>query len=229
MNTYLIYSIGFLGQFLFFSRTIIQWFKSENEGEIISPVVFWQISLVASQIMLFYGIFRNDFAIILGQFIVYFVYIRNLQLKKAWKKMSIVVRVFAVSVPFLVIIWLLTGDTYNFSSILKNENIPFWLMVMGATGQIIFAFRFVYQWIHSEKEKESVLPGNFWIISIAGSLIIFVYAILRLDPVLFISNIFGLFVYTRNLLLYYGKSSLLSRIDSSFITDLSKKISDKIK
>ena len=86
MNSILIFSVGFLGQILFFSRTILQWFKSENEGEVISPVIFWQISLVASQIMQLYGILRNDFAILLGQFIVYFIYVRNLQFKNAWKK-----------------------------------------------------------------------------------------------------------------------------------------------
>ncbi|MDR2910676.1 MAG: lipid-A-disaccharide synthase N-terminal domain-containing protein, partial [Bacteroidales bacterium] len=48
MNNYFIYALGFTAQILFFIRTIIQWFKSEKEGKVISPVVYWQISLIAS-------------------------------------------------------------------------------------------------------------------------------------------------------------------------------------
>jgi lipid-A-disaccharide synthase-like uncharacterized protein len=229
MKAILVFGIGFLGQILFFSRTIIQWFKSENEGEIISPVIFWQISLVASQMMQLYGVLRNDFAILLGQFIVYYIYVRNLQLKNAWKKISPVFRGFILIVPFLVVFWILNSQTNNLSSLFRNEKIPLWLILLGSTGQLVFSFRFVYQWIQSEKEKSSVLPVKFWIISIAGSLIIFVYAIFRLDPVLFVSNSIGLFVYSRNILIDTGKDSLLSRIDNRFIHNLSKKISDRIK
>lgn len=229
MSSILIYSIGFLGQILFFSRTIIQWFKSENEGEIISPVLFWQISLVASQMMQLYGVLRNDFAILLGQFIVYYIYVRNLQLKNAWKKISPLFRGFTLIVPFLVVSWILMSHTNNLSSLFRNEKIPWWLILLGSTGQLVFSFRFVYQWIQSEKEKSSVLPVKFWIISIAGSLIIFVYAIFRLDPVLFVSNSIGLFVYARNILLDSGKESLISRIGNGFVHNLSKKISDRIK
>jgi lipid-A-disaccharide synthase-like uncharacterized protein len=90
MNTYLIFGLGFFAQMLFFTRTIVQWFKSEKEGEIISPVIYWQISLAASILMLIYGILRNDFSIILGQSIVYIIYIRNLQLKNAWKNVAVI-------------------------------------------------------------------------------------------------------------------------------------------
>ena len=117
----------------------------------------------------------------------------------------------------------------NFNSLFRNEQIPLWLLLLGTAGQVIFSFRFIYQWIYSEKEKESVLPAIFWMISIAGSLIIFIYSIFRLDPVLFLSNLFGLFVYIRNLLIYFGKRSLISRIPGNSIGNLSKRISDRIK
>jgi lipid-A-disaccharide synthase-like uncharacterized protein len=229
MKTFLIFGIGFLGQALFFSRTILQWFKSENEGEIISPVIFWQISLVASQIMQLYGLLRNDFAILLGQFIVYFIYVRNLELKYAWKKINPGFRWFILLFPFLIIGWISFSHTYNFASLFKNVDIPLWLLLLGSAGQLVFSFRFVYQWIRSESEKESVLPVKFWAISIAGSLIIFVYAIFRLDPVLFVSNLIGLFVYARNILLDSGKGSLIAKIDNRHIHLLSRKISDRIK
>ncbi len=229
MNAFLIFGIGFLGQALFFSRTMLQWFKSENEGEVMSPVIFWQISLVASMIMQLYGLLRNDFAILLGQFIVYYIYIRNLQLKNTWHKIHVFFRWFVVLFPAFVVVWIFRSDTNNLESLFKNEDIPVWLLMLGSTGQLVFSFRFVYQWIQSEKEKSSVLPVKFWFISIAGSLIILVYAIFRLDPVLFLSNLIGLFVYLRNVLLDSGKESLLSKIDNRHINTLSRKISDHIK
>jgi lipid-A-disaccharide synthase-like uncharacterized protein len=185
MSNYLIYALGFLAQILFFTRTIAQWFKSEEQGEVISPVIYWQISLIGSILMLTYGILRHDFAIVLGQFIVYGIYVRNLQLKHAWKKMFPVSRVLVVLLPTVYLGWLIFGSSYNFSTILKNEEVSFWLMIWGSAGQIIFTFRFIYQWIYSENRKDSVLPLGFWIISTIGSLMIFNYSIYRLDPVLF--------------------------------------------
>src|SRR5690606_35182191 len=96
MDHILIYGLGFLSQILFFARNIAQWFLSEKEGEVISPAVYWQISLAASILMFIYGVLRNDFAIVLGQIIVYMIYIRNLQLKKVWRKMHVAARLLAV-------------------------------------------------------------------------------------------------------------------------------------
>jgi len=209
MKQYLIYGLGFSAQFLFFARTIAQWFKSEKEGEVLSPVVYWQFSLLGSGIMLLYGILRLDFAIVLGQFIVYFIYIRNLQLKNAWKKIHRIVRVLASLLPFLCLCWLIFGSSHNFRMILGNKEVSFILMIWGSAGQIIFTFRFVYQWLYSENRKSSVLPLGFWLISTLGSLMIFVYSIFRLDPVLFAAHSLGLFIYIRNILLHYGKRSLV--------------------
>lgn len=230
LSTYLIFALGFLAQFLFFIRTILQWFKSEQEGEIISPVVYWQVSLFAAILMVTYGILRNDFAIVLGQFIVYFVYIRNLQLKNAWRKMLPVSRILAVVIPVVYVGWLFWGDNHNLESILKNEDVAFWLLVWGSAGQLIFTFRFIYQWIYSEKRKDSVLPVGFWIISTVGALMIFTYSIFRVDPVLFLSNLLGLFIYVRNIFIHYGKTGLFNRIKQfPALNSLMKKVSDRIK
>jgi lipid-A-disaccharide synthase-like uncharacterized protein len=213
MNDYIIYSLGFLSQLLFFARNIAQWFISEKEGEVISPAIYWQISLAASILMLTYGILRNDFAIVLGQFIVYLIYIRNLQLKKVWRRMHLSIRILAVVVPLIYIAWLLWGKIYNFNSIFKNEAVPFILLIWGSAGQIIFTFRFIYQWVYSEKRKDSFLPMGFWIISTIGSLMIFTYAIYRRDPVLFAAHSLGLFVYIRNLMLHSGGKSLFTKLE----------------
>lgn len=228
MDNIVIIGLGFLAQGLFFIRTITQWFKSEQEGEVISPIVYWQISLVASILMLTYGILRNDFAIVVGQFLVYSIYIRNLQLKKAWNQMHLIARALAIVVPLVYLTWLIFSG--NFSSIFKNENVSIFWMVWGTTAQIVFISRFFYQWIYSENRKESVLPLGFWIISTAGSLMIFTYSIARLDPVLFAAHSLGLFVYVRNILLHFGKGSLFTKLNKvPILNKFIGKVSDKIK
>lgn len=228
MNEYLIYALGFLAQILFFTRTIAQWFKSEKEGEIISPVVYWQISLVGSVIMLTYGILRNDFAIVFGQFLVYGIYIRNLQLKKAWKKMFLFARILALIVPVLYLSWLLFSG--SFKNILQNDEVTHFWMIWGTVAQMVFISRFFYQWIYSENQKESVLPLGFWIISTAGSLMIFTYSIIRIDPVLFAAHSLGLFIYFRNILLHFGRGSLFSIFQKiPFLDRIFTRVSEKIK
>jgi lipid-A-disaccharide synthase-like uncharacterized protein len=228
MKTYLIFALGFLAQILFFGRTIAQWFKSEHAGKVISPVIFWQLSLLASLLMLLYGIFRQDFSIILGQMLVYYIYVRNLQLKRAWHKIPLFLRGLFLIAPIAVFIWLLTGEQYSFKSILGNKDVSSFLLIWGSVGQVIFTFRFIYQWIYSEKEKESVLPLGFWIISTIGSLMIFAYSIFRLDPVLFLAHILGLFMYLRNILIYFGKRSLFSGIRIPLIQNLIRDINSKL-
>jgi lipid-A-disaccharide synthase-like uncharacterized protein len=223
-----IFGVGFLAQLLFFARTIAQWFKSEKEGEVISPVIFWQISLLASVIMLAYGVLRNDFAIVLGQYIVYFIYIRNLQLKGAWKKIHITVRILTYLAPIGSFAWLLFGESYNFSEIFGNKDVSLPLMIWGATGQIIFTFRFIYQWIYSENKKDSVLPLGFWVISTTGSVMILAYSVFRLDPVLFCAHSLSIFIYIRNILLIRGKKSMMSWPNIPFLKRIFNNISDKI-
>jgi len=228
MEKLLIIALGFFAQGLFFIRTIAQWFKSEKEGEVISPVIYWQISLVASILMLTYGILRHDFAIVIGQSLVYGIYIRNLQLKNVWQKMHGMLKVLALAIPVVYWVWLLSSG--NFAHILHNKTVSLFWMIWGTTAQIVFISRFFYQWIHSENKKESVFPLGFWIISTAGSLMIFTYSIARLDPVLFAAHSLGLFTYIRNIFLHYGKGSLFESLTKiPVLNKVIGKVSDKIK
>jgi len=59
---------------------------------------------------------------------------------------------------------------------------PLWATV-GLIGEVIFGGRFVLQWIVSEYRKESYVPTSFWIISLAGSLIMFIYSIHIKNPI----------------------------------------------
>ena len=159
------------------------------------------MSLIASFLLFVYGYLRDDFAIMLGQALTYFIYIRNLQLQGEWQKSPKVVRGFLFIFPLLLIIYYYNNNTFDLDNLLRNEAIPYWLLVWGIVAQVVFTLRFIYQWIYSEKNKESILPFGFWMLSLIGSGMILFYAILRKDPVLFIGHIFGSMVYIRNLIL----------------------------
>ena len=201
MSNYIIYSIGFLAQILFSSRLILQWIISEKNKKVLTPVLFWEISLFASFLLFVYGYLRHDFSIMLGQTTTYYIYIRNIQLQNDWKKIPFALRWFIVLFPVFVVLYGYNNNIYDLHNLLKNENIPQWLLWLGIIAQVLFTLRFVYQWIYSEKKQTSVLPLGFWILSLSGSLLIFIYAIIRRDPVLLAGHAMGLVIYIRNIII----------------------------
>jgi lipid-A-disaccharide synthase-like uncharacterized protein len=78
----------------------------------------------------------------------------------------------------------------------------FWLG-LGFFAQLLFSARFLLQWIISEKAGRSIIPIAFWYLSIAGSGLLLIYAIHRLDPVFILGQSAGIFVYCRNLYLIH--------------------------
>lgn len=198
MKDWIIYSIGFLAQILFSSRLIIQWITSEKQRKVITPKTFWLLSLIASFLLFIYGYLRLDFAIMLGQSLTYFIYIRNLQLQGQWQKFPKFIQYILIGAPILIVLFYYNNNKIDLELLFKNENIPMWLLVLGIVAQIIFTLRFVYQWIHSERQKISTLPMGFWVLSLIGASMILTYAIIRKDPVLFVGHLFGLAIYARN-------------------------------
>ncbi|GGW74087.1 lipid A biosynthesis-like protein [Winogradskyella epiphytica] len=198
MKDWIIYSIGFLAQILFSSRLIIQWITSEKQGKVITPTTFWTLSLVASFLLFIYGYLRLDFSIMLGQSLTYYIYIRNLQLQDQWKKFPKVVQYLLIIVPVFIVVFYYNNNKIDLDLLFNKETIPLWLLVLGIIAQVVFTLRFVYQWIYSERLKESTLPLGFWILSLIGAGLILSYAIIREDPVLFVGHLFGLVIYARN-------------------------------
>ena len=203
MDYYLVIGLGLIAQGLFSARFIIQLTRSEIAGKVVSPVVFWQLSLLASLLLIIYGFLRNDIVIIGGQLISYYIYIRNLQLKNQWKVIPPPLRYLFFLIPAILLTILLIFSFQSVNGLFNNPEIPVILLTYGTFGQLVFTFRFVVQWWHSEKQHESVFPPVFWVISLSGALLIIGYAIIRKDPVLFIGQFFGLLVYSRNLFLHY--------------------------
>ena len=77
-----------------------------------------------------------------------------------------------------------------------------WIAI-GFGGQALFMMRFLVQWWSSEKAKQVVVPVAFWYFSIAGGVVLTVYAVHRNDPVFIFGQGLGLIIYFRNLFLHY--------------------------
>ena len=73
-----------------------------------------------------------------------------------------------------------------------------WLTI-GLAGQALFSGRFLVQWWKSEKQKKSVIPIEFWYLSLFGGVVLLAYAIHKMDPVFIIGQSSGVFIYLRNL------------------------------
>ena len=196
-----VYIIGLIAQVFFSARMLVQWILSEKQKRVVSPVLYWLFSLIGAYLLCVYGWLRNDFSIILGQFISFYIYIWNLNDKGMRHRIPTLLRVILGLTPIVAALFVLNDFSAFVDSFFKDEDIPVWLIAFGSVGQVIFTLRFVYQWYYSRKVGESVLPVGFWIQSLIGSLMILTYAIIRLDPILILSQSTGFIVYTRNIML----------------------------
>jgi lipid-A-disaccharide synthase-like uncharacterized protein len=199
IQKYGIYGLGFFAQSLFGARLVVQWLVSERKGKIVSPTIFWQLSLMASFLFLIYGIIRNDLIIIIGQTLSYLIYIRNLQLKNDWIKFPVTVRALIFALPAAALGWIVVGSDTRLNAIFSNNDLSNPIIAIGAVGQLMLNLRFIYQWYYSEKNNESILPLGFWVISSFASVMILAYAAYRVDPVLLVAQGMGIFVYLRNM------------------------------
>lgn len=205
MPPLIIISIGFLAQGFFSARILVQWIMSEKAKKVLSPSIFWILSIAGSYLLCLYGWLREDFAIVLGQFISYYIYLWNLNIKGIWKDIPLVFRIILISTPIIAILFMTRNFDEFFSKFFLNEDIPTWLLLYGSAGQILFTLRFIYQYFYSVKRGISVLPAGFWIISLVGSLSIVSYGIMRSDIVLIVGQSFGLIAYIRNLMILYNE------------------------
>lgn len=200
-HSFIILAIGFLAQGFFSARILVQWLLSERAKKVLSPSIFWILSIFGAYLLCIYGWLRDDFSIILGQFLSYYIYLWNLRLKGIFGKLPMIIKCLLVLTPIVAIILAAGNATNVYERFLHNANISLPLLLWGSAGQILFTMRFVYQWIYSYRHNESRLPFGFWLISLIGSLTIVSYGIIRCDLVLIVGQSFGIVAYIRNLML----------------------------
>ena len=193
MNQHIVFSIGFLAQLLFSARQLSQWIVSEKAGRILSPALLAaEYPRILPADDLWHPAQRP------GHYPrpAYHLWRVHSQSALSWLlgQNPCPGAPYGRSFPGLAIFWLLSGETYNIHTIFSNKAISSSLMTWGLIGQTIFTFRFIYQWLYSEKRHQSLLPLGFWIISITGSMMVLSYAVFRKDPVLFIGQLFGVVI-----------------------------------
>jgi lipid-A-disaccharide synthase-like uncharacterized protein len=197
MNLYLIYALGFLAQGLFGARSVVQWYLSEREGRVVSPTLFWIFSLMGSSLFLIYGLIREDVVILLGQTISFYIYVRNLQLKKVWVLIPGLFQLCLVLIPPVILAIGFLSDLH-----FQMESGSLFIILIGIAGQLLLNCRYLYQWYFSEKANESVLPLGFWVISALASVMVIIYSVYRHEPVLLVAQSLGVLVYARNIWIF---------------------------
>jgi lipid-A-disaccharide synthase-like uncharacterized protein len=70
--------IGFVAQFMFMMRFVMQWIYSERARRSIVPEVFWYFSILGGAMLLAYAIHRADPVFIAGQSLGLLIYSRNI-------------------------------------------------------------------------------------------------------------------------------------------------------
>lgn len=205
-----IYLIGFTAQLLFSLRLLIQWLLSERKKSVQSPNIYWILSIAGAFLLTVYGWFRQDFSIILGQFITYYIYMWNMETKHIWQPLPVAVRnvvrwIFFLT-PLVAMGFVLRDAQTVLHSFFKNPDVGIGLLLFGSAGQVIFTLRFVYQIIYSYHRGESILPVGFWILSFVGASTIMAYGFFRSDPVIILGQSFGWVAYLRNIMIWYGQN-----------------------
>ena len=195
-----IYFIGLLAQVFYTGRIVVQWYLSERHKTVESPGIFWVFSIIGSVLMFVYGSLREDFSIIVGELITYYIYMWNIRAKGLYDRTPKIVPIALSLIPVAVLIYLMRDIDGFTGSFLRNENIPAGLLAFGIAGQLVFKSRFIYQWIYSVRHKASLLPLTFWIIAVTGSLMIIIYGIIRHDWVLILGQI-GIIPSIRNIMI----------------------------
>lgn len=205
-----IISIGLLAQGFFSARILVQWFLSERAKHVVSPSLFWVFSLMGAYLLCLYGWLRNDFSIVFGQMISYYIYLWNLKIKGVWIRIPSVVRLLLLVTPVVAAEFVLSDAPTFVLRFFHNPHVPFWLLLFGSAGQFVFTMRFVYQWYYSHRRGMSELPTGFWTLSLIGSLTIVTYGLIRHDVVLILGQSFGIVAYVRNLVLLGGEREKIS-------------------
>ena len=208
-----VFGVGLLAQILFSARVLYQWIVTEKAKKVLSPPTFWVLSIVGSYLLFIYGVLRDDFSIILGQFLSYYVYLWNLNMQGLWAKIAGILKIVLLLTPIVATAYMLR-DLSTFSlTYFHNKDIPMGLLIFGSIGQVIFSLRFVYQWVYGLIHHCSALPLGFWVWSLIGSSIIIIYAFFRFDPVLILGQSFGFVAYIRNIMI--DKKAKKMRLDEN--------------
>jgi len=195
-----IYCVGLSAQIFYFGRIFVQWYLSEKHKTVESPTLYWVFSTIGSMIMFLYGCLRNDFAIIFGEFITFYIYMWNINAKGLYRKLPRFVPYVQALIPLAALLYLMHDIPRFAETYFHHDDLPLGLLLFGMAGLFTFKSRFIYQWIYCFRRKVSTLPLGFWIIAVIGSVMIITYGAIRHDWVLIVGQL-GIIVAIRNIMI----------------------------
>ena len=70
--------VGWLGNFVFFTRFFVQWYATEKRKRVVVPAAFWWLSLAGSLLLLAYSLHKRDSVFIFAYLFTWIPYTRNL-------------------------------------------------------------------------------------------------------------------------------------------------------
>ncbi len=202
--------VGTLGATLFYSRFLVQWVASEREGRSVVPVSFWYLSSIGTIALLLYALAIRSPLGALSQCFNIVVYTRNLvhiaRNRNALRQsgalvfQSVAGAVALVAIVLAFQLWMQELRIYPGASA-ESGGASRWWLAAGLVGQVLFACRFLIQWIATERRGESVIPPSFWYLSVVASGLQFACFAQRAEWIFATGMAVTILIYLRNIML----------------------------
>jgi lipid-A-disaccharide synthase-like uncharacterized protein len=71
-------AVGWLGNIVFFTRFLVQWYATEKKKRVVVPTAFWWLSLAGALLLLAYSVHKQDSVFICAYVLTWIPYTRNL-------------------------------------------------------------------------------------------------------------------------------------------------------
>jgi lipid-A-disaccharide synthase-like uncharacterized protein len=188
--------VGWVGQALYFSRFLIQWYLSERARKIVVPSLFWWLSIAGAFCSGLYAFHKGELVFLISPVINLFVHGRNIALLRTNRPMSK-----QSLLPVLIgMVALVMISSYFWDKLKPSQYSPFWLFV-GGIGQFLWTSRFPLQWYLSERSRNVTLGAAFFWVSFFGSVLLLAVALKGGNPIFIAGYALGPILYGRNLIL----------------------------
>jgi lipid-A-disaccharide synthase-like uncharacterized protein len=186
---------GWLGNACFFGRFAIQWISVERQHTRAAPRLFWVLSIAGSLLLGAFALQRGTWILLVGFTINSIIYARNLRLGSAEEGLRITGWGAAGLACGAALALMAAGIAHAHPTTGEAWG---WIGV-AMIGQAMWSSRFVVQWLLSERTGQSHFPPAFWVFSLAGNVLLLLYAIHLREPVFIAGLALGPFVQLRNL------------------------------
>ncbi len=192
-------AVGWIGNVAYFSRFLVQWIASERAKRIVTPQVFWWLSLFGAIMLVSYSIAIGDPIMLAGYSITTSIYARNVWIARHGTRAS---RLGALPAALLglavavVLTWIETSKAGEGGPAVARA----W-QLFGGVGMAIWTSRFLLQWWYAERHGDTGLRESFWWLSLVGNVMLLAYTV-QLGNVVYIAGFVpGPIVQVRNLII----------------------------